>query len=75
MQTPHDANFRNITCEGLTVKNFAGRNKVEIKSDAKGGHIFVYNARGLDVIRIGIDEYGNGVVETRQNDDVLKGGI
>lgn len=69
---PKDETFRNITCESLTIKNFAGHNKVEIKSDAKGGYIFVYNVQGLDVIRIGMGNKGNGVVETRYSHNTLK---
>ena len=62
MPQPKDEVFRTVTCEKLIVKQFAGRNKVEISSDSKSGYIAVYNHLGHIVVEIGIDQHGNGRV-------------
>lgn len=65
MSQPKDESFRHITCESLTIKNFAGGNKVEISTNHKGGYICVYNNLGQSVAYIGINvNTGDGLVET-----------
>ena len=63
MPQPKDEIFRTVTCEKLIVKQFAGRNKVEISCDSKSGHIEVFNNLGEIVVYVGINVDGVGIVK------------
>ena len=57
-----NADFDSVTARHIWVKNDAGDRLVALGAINNSGAISVFNKTGEDVVQVGVDEYGNGVV-------------